>query len=55
MAADPIVVGRTMDLSGALKSYGEAKRDGGDAYIAKLNAAGGIGGRPIELITLYGL
>ena len=52
LAADPIVVGRTLDLSGPLKSYGEAKRDGGDAYIAKLNASGGIGGRPIELVTL---
>ena len=52
LAADPIVVGRTLDLSGPLKSYGEAKRDGGDAYIAKFNASGGIGGRPIELVTL---
>lgn len=41
-----------MALSGPLKSYGEAKRDGGDAYINKVNAAGGVGGRKIELITL---
>ncbi len=51
-AAEPIVVGRSLALSGPLKSYGEAKRDGGDAYIAKVNASGGIGGRPIELVTL---
>ncbi len=50
--AEPIVVGRTLDLSAALRSYGEAKRDGADAFITKLNAAGGIGGRPIELVTL---
>ncbi|MBC7481114.1 MAG: ABC transporter substrate-binding protein [Rhizobacter sp.] len=51
-AADAIVVGRSLALSGPLQSYGEAKRDGGDAYIQKVNAAGGVGGRPIELVTL---
>ena len=51
-AADTIFVGRSLALSGPLKSYGEAKRDGGDAYINKVNAAGGVGGRKIELITL---
>jgi ABC-type branched-subunit amino acid transport system substrate-binding protein len=51
-AADSIVVGRSLVLSGPLQSYGEAKRDGGDAYIAKVNAAGGVGGRPVELVTL---
>lgn len=51
-AADPILVGRSLPLSGPLKSYGEAKRDGGNAYIQKINAAGGIAGRPIELVTL---
>ncbi|WP_309684163.1 ABC transporter substrate-binding protein [Polaromonas sp.] len=51
-AADTIVVGRSLALSGPLKSYGEAKRDGGDAYINKVNAAGGVGGKKIELITL---
>lgn len=51
-AADAIVVGRSLALSGPLQSYGEAKRDGGDAYITKVNASGGVGGRPIELVTL---
>ena len=51
-AADAIVVGRSLALSGPLQSYGEAKRDGGDAYIQKVNAAGGVGGKPIELVTL---
>jgi len=50
--AETIVIGRSLPLSGPLKSYGEAKRDGGDAYIHKVNAAGGVGGRPIELVTL---
>lgn len=52
LAAEPIVVGRSLPLSGPLRSYGEAKRDGGNAYIKKTNAAGGVGGRPIELVTL---
>ena len=51
-AADSIVVGRSLALSGPLQSYGEAKRDGGDACIHKINTAGGVGGRPIELVTL---
>ena len=51
-AADAIVVGRSLTLSGPLKLYGEAKRDGGDAYIAKVNAAGGINGKKIEVVTL---
>jgi ABC-type branched-subunit amino acid transport system substrate-binding protein len=51
-AADSIIVGRSLVLSGPLQSYGEAKRDGGDAYIRKINASGGVGGRPIELVTL---
>jgi branched-chain amino acid transport system substrate-binding protein len=51
-AADTIMVGRSLTLSGPLKAYGEAKRDGGDAYIAKVNAAGGINGKKIELVTL---
>lgn len=50
--AQSIVVGRTLPLSGQLKTIGEPKRDGGDAYINKINAAGGIGGRKIEVITM---
>jgi branched-chain amino acid transport system substrate-binding protein len=51
-AADSIVVGRSLTLSGPLKLYGEQKRDGGDAYINRVNAQGGVGGKKIELITL---
>jgi ABC-type branched-subunit amino acid transport system substrate-binding protein len=51
-AANSIVVGRSLPLTGPLKSYGDAKRDGGDAYIKKVNDAGGVSGRPIELLTL---
>ncbi|HSV52388.1 MAG TPA: ABC transporter substrate-binding protein [Burkholderiaceae bacterium] len=51
-ADDAIVVGRTLALSGPLRLYGEAKRDGADALIASVNAAGGINGRRIEVVTL---
>ena len=51
-AADPIVVGRSLPLTGPLQSYGEAKRDGGDAYIEKVNKAGGVKGQTIKLVTL---
>ena len=51
-AADNILIGRSLTLSGPLALYGESKRDGGDAYISKINAAGGVGGKRIELITL---
>jgi branched-chain amino acid transport system substrate-binding protein len=52
LLAQPINVGRSLTLSGPLTSYGEAKRDGGDAYIEKINRAGGINGRKIELTTI---
>lgn len=51
-ADDAIVIGRTLVLSGPLQAYGEAKRDGGDALIASINASGGVGGRRIEVVTL---
>jgi branched-chain amino acid transport system substrate-binding protein len=51
-ADDAIVIGRTLTLSGPLRLYGEAKRDGADALIASVNAAGGIDGRRIEVVTL---
>jgi branched-chain amino acid transport system substrate-binding protein len=48
----PIVVGRTLPLSGQLRAIGELKKDGGDAFMHGLNVAGGIRGRAVELITL---
>ena len=51
-AADPIQVGRSLALTGPLTPYGEAKRDGSDAYIEKINRSNGINGRKIELTTL---
>ncbi len=50
--AQPIVIGRTLALSGPLKAYGDAKREGGDACIEKINKGGGVGGKQIKLVTL---
>lgn len=52
LSADAIQVGRSLALTGPLSPYNEAKRDGGDAYIEKVNRAGGINGRLIALTTL---
>jgi ABC-type branched-subunit amino acid transport system substrate-binding protein len=51
-AADPIQIGRSLALTGPLAPYCEAKRDGADAYIEKINKSGGINGRQIVLTTL---
>lgn len=51
-AADPIVIGQSAPLSGSNKELGEDIRDGALAYLNKVNAAGGVHGRPIELRTL---
>jgi len=47
-----IVVGRTLPLSGAIAVYGKAKMEGADLAVRQANAAGGIAGRPLRVITL---
>jgi len=51
-AAAQIRVGQTIDLSGGTAEHGKAMLSGIRAYLEPLNAAGGIDGRRIELITL---
>jgi ABC-type branched-subunit amino acid transport system substrate-binding protein len=51
-ASDEIVIGRTVVLSGPLRIDAQAKCDGADALFATLNAAGGIGGQKIRVVTL---
>ncbi|HKY02535.1 MAG TPA: ABC transporter substrate-binding protein [Burkholderiales bacterium] len=48
----PIVIGQSTPLSGGNKELGEDIRDGALAYFKKVNEAGGINGRKIELVTL---
>jgi ABC-type branched-subunit amino acid transport system substrate-binding protein len=47
-----ILIGQSGPLSGSNKELGEDIRDGAKAYFSKLNAAGGVHGRKIELVTL---
>jgi branched-chain amino acid transport system substrate-binding protein len=57
-AADPgigdstITLGMSAPVSGPNGAYGKEMKEGAQAYFAQLNAAGGIGGKKIELIAL---
>ena len=47
-----VVLGQSAPLSGPLQSLGEQMRSGTLAYLRKLNDAGGVHGRRLELATL---
>ncbi|HVF62714.1 MAG TPA: ABC transporter substrate-binding protein [Casimicrobiaceae bacterium] len=47
-----IVLGQSVPLSGSNKDLGEDIRNGALAYFKKVNDAGGVNGRKIELVTL---
>lgn len=57
-AADPgigdstITLGMSAPFSGPNGAYGKEMKEGALAYFAQLNAAGGINGRKVELVTL---
>ena len=51
-AKGEILVGRTTALSGGMAPFMNPIHEGHDAAIADLNAQGGIGGRPVRLVTL---
>jgi branched-chain amino acid transport system substrate-binding protein len=52
LAADPIVIGAVHDLTGPVATLGQYAKRGIDIAIAEVNAAGGVNGRPIELVSL---
>jgi len=52
VTARTIVLGQSAPLSGPLQSAGEDVRNGALAYFRRLNDAGGVHGRRIELATL---
>lgn len=52
VTSNRILIGQSTPLSGANKALGEDIRDGALAYFKKVNDAGGINGRKIELLTL---
>jgi branched-chain amino acid transport system substrate-binding protein len=47
----PILIGQSAGLSGGQASYGADVRNGIEAAFAGVNAAGGIGGRPVKLVA----
>lgn len=51
-AAEPIVIGAVQDLTGPVATLGQFGKRGIDIAIAEVNAAGGINGRSIELVSL---
>ncbi|MBL8309128.1 MAG: ABC transporter substrate-binding protein [Burkholderiales bacterium] len=51
-ATADILIGRSLPLTGPFATYGTAKRDGADAYIARINREGGVNGHQIVVETL---
>jgi ABC-type branched-subunit amino acid transport system substrate-binding protein len=50
--SNAIVIGQSVPLSGSNKDLGEDIREGALAYLKKVNDAGGVNGRKIELVSL---
>lgn len=51
-AEEPIIIGQSAPLTGPAAALGKGIRDGANAVFAKVNRAGGIGGRQIQLLAL---
>lgn len=52
VAADKILIGQSAPLTGSNAEIGKDIRDGAAAYFRKVNAAGGVNGRQLELVSL---
>jgi ABC-type branched-subunit amino acid transport system substrate-binding protein len=52
LAADKILIGQSAPLTGSNAEIGKDIRDGANAYFRKVNEAGGVNGRMLELISL---
>ncbi|MDR7333647.1 ABC transporter substrate-binding protein [Roseateles asaccharophilus] len=48
-AQAPILLGTSAPFSGAFAEYGQEYRKGADACLARINAAGGVRGRPVRI------
>lgn len=46
----PVRIGAVLPLTGDTASYGQAAKKGIDLAVAEINANGGLGGRPVEVI-----
>ncbi len=51
-ASSPIVIGQSAALTGPQAGFGTAIRDGIHAAIEAANKRGGVGGRPVQLLSL---
>ncbi|MEK4427532.1 ABC transporter substrate-binding protein [Solibacillus sp. FSL K6-1523] len=52
VSGDVIKIGANLELSGGVASYGSSIGDGAKLAVEEINAAGGIDGKKIELITV---
>lgn len=50
-SGDPIVVGSTLSLSGAFAATGAIHKIAGELFVERLNASGGLLGRPVQWIV----
>ena len=50
-AAEPIKIGYLATLTGEGATWGAHERDGAILAVEEINAAGGLLGRPLELVT----
>ncbi|MGT2756707.1 ABC transporter substrate-binding protein [Streptococcus ovuberis] len=48
---ETVKVGYNFELSGAVASYGITEKSGADLAVEEINAAGGIDGKPLEVIS----
>jgi branched-chain amino acid transport system substrate-binding protein len=51
VAAEPIPVGEVASLTGASASFGQSSHQGTELAVEEINAAGGVLGRPLALIS----
>jgi len=50
--ATPLVFGMSSPLSGPAGAYGQQMKEGIEACFARVNAAGGVNGKPLKLVAL---
>jgi branched-chain amino acid transport system substrate-binding protein len=50
-AAEPVLIGSVMDLSGPVATLGQYAKRGADIALKEINDSGGINGRPLEFVS----
>ena len=54
LAQDPIIIGGVFNATGWMAAYDQPPQAGAQLAVSEINAAGGVLGRPLELIVLDG-